>query len=421
MAGPDCETCVRYVDLTAEADKLDGMTWERGYKTLHSAIISARLAVLDGAPRCEVWVAKGIYRIYGSIESVTPEEVTVRMESRVDLYGGFAGGETQRKQRDFEENETVLDGRDATHENAVLHVVSGASDSVLDGFSITGGDAGFSKLSSCSDVASSCPDQLEQQGGGLFNLFADMTVRNCTFFNNRAACTGGGVYNKRSDARYENCRFVENQSCREAGGMIIRDASVVELERSSFSGNESKTGGGLYVHSSDVVVNNGLFYENTASGTGGAASATYSAYLRFEHCTFAKNIGFFGRTVYSGQRDDFVGTGLTFVNSILWNDDGKEPTSNGELLLVGVGQLLSDCIIRGGASGAHILSEDPDFVASHNADFHLKATSPGIDAAGMTTLEVDFEGTHRGDALSIENTGVCPPCADIGAFEYVSE
>jgi hypothetical protein len=57
--------------------------------------------------RCEVWVAAGRYYI-GAAASADRK---VLMKSGVDLYGGFNGNEMSSEERDWEANETILDGR----------------------------------------------------------------------------------------------------------------------------------------------------------------------------------------------------------------------------------------------------------------------------------------------------------------------
>ena len=70
----------------------------------------------------EVWVADGTYY----------EHITLK--DGVGLYGGFTGcnglEETEREQRDWETNQTAIDGTD----NGT--VVIGANNSIVDGFII---------------------------------------------------------------------------------------------------------------------------------------------------------------------------------------------------------------------------------------------------------------------------------------------
>ncbi|NIV28739.1 MAG: hypothetical protein GWN58_04235, partial [Anaerolineae bacterium] len=95
----------------------------------------------------EIWVAEGVY--YPGSGS-DPRTITFQLESGVEIYGGFDGTETQREERDWESHPTILSGdldQDGILDDGnAYHVVSVSSASVdetsiLDGFTITGGNA----------------------------------------------------------------------------------------------------------------------------------------------------------------------------------------------------------------------------------------------------------------------------------------
>ncbi len=82
-------------------------------------------------------------------------------------------------------------------------------DTVLDGFTITGG-TGQTILGS------------ESQGGGMYNNGSSPTVMNCVFSANMADTNGGGMFNASSAPTVTNCTFSGNMAQR-GGGVINFD------------------------------------------------------------------------------------------------------------------------------------------------------------------------------------------------------
>lgn len=125
IASMSCTAATLYVapESTPTRQYHTGASWSTAYTLLEDALANAE----DGD---EVWVAAGDYDVpdpYYSFE--VPEGVQV--------FGGFAGNETALSQRDWNTNETTLIGVGGAWE------IIAADDSVIDGFTITGGDEGI--------------------------------------------------------------------------------------------------------------------------------------------------------------------------------------------------------------------------------------------------------------------------------------
>ena len=128
----------------------------------------------------EIWVATGTHK---PTTNVTNRSATFQLKSGVALYGGFAGTETARSQRNPATNVTILSGDIDNNDSQTpiitdlatvtgnttnsYHVVTGATGAPLDGFTITAGNANGA------DIYSS------GSGGGMFNVLA--VVTNMTF------------------------------------------------------------------------------------------------------------------------------------------------------------------------------------------------------------------------------------------------
>ena len=127
---------VVYVNAAATGGN-DGSSWVNAYTSLPSALTAANSGD-------EIWVASGTYRP----TTTTNRDVSFPLKNGVGTYGGFLGTETLRSQRDPAANVTILSGDIGTPGSSSdnsYHVVTADStvtaSTVLDGFTITGGNA----------------------------------------------------------------------------------------------------------------------------------------------------------------------------------------------------------------------------------------------------------------------------------------
>ncbi|MDA0991895.1 MAG: hypothetical protein O3A51_14240, partial [Verrucomicrobia bacterium] len=77
----------------------DGSTWANAYSKLEAALSGS-------SSGDEIWVAAGTYYPTNG----TDKTATFQMVSGVDIYGGFAGTETDRSQRDPDTYKSILSG-----------------------------------------------------------------------------------------------------------------------------------------------------------------------------------------------------------------------------------------------------------------------------------------------------------------------
>jgi predicted outer membrane repeat protein len=417
----------------------------------------------------EIWVAAGVYYPdEGSGQSDNNRGSTFQLKEGVDIYGGFAGNEANRDDRDWENNVTVLSGDidgDDTNDDGnniaetwndiqgsnAYHVVKGANNATLDGVTITAGKADGSD-----------PDD---GGGGMYNDGSNPTLTNVTFSGNQAAQHGGGMFNwDGSSPTLTNVTFAGNQAEYYGGGMHNWDGSSPTLTNVTFAGNQADYGGGgMYNYiSSSPTLTNVTFSGNQANGYGGGmfndsisptlTNVTFEGNQAAQHGGGMYNYSgspTLTNVTFSGNQAAQHGGGMyndssspTLQNSILWGNaagtsgdqvynDSSTPTYNYSLVqdedLTGQGTGNLD-----GTSAAN----DPLFikpVAASNApttdgDYRLGGGSSAIGKGNNSLLPADTSDLD-GDGDTSEqlplDLGVNPrimgSTVDLGAYEFQGE
>lgn len=221
------EAALVYVNRANQSGFFDGLSWSTAFPTIQPALDLAQS--LGGG---EVWVAGGRYG------ETRPGGGTLLLRPGVALYGGFAGAETARGDRDWVLNQTIIDGATSNNGLPTAAVVRGADDAVLDGFVITGGRGVF--------------------GGGMVNDGVSPRIERCIFRNNRVTQSGGGMLNTNGAAPLiVNSVFWNNRSDIH-GGAMTNNSSSPTLIGCTLSGNFAPfRGAGIYnfTDSSPVLVN----------------------------------------------------------------------------------------------------------------------------------------------------------------------
>ena len=290
---------VIYVKWNAEGAN-NGTSWTNAYTDLQSALALA-------ASGDEIWVAAGTYKPSAGTNRLS----TFRLKSGVVLYGGFAGNETARGQRNLLTNVTVLsgdlNGDDVGFTNNVdnvYHVVTGASGATLDGFTITAGNADFEIV----------------DGAGLYNTTSGLTLKNLIFTGNSANRNGGGMYNYGSNSTLLNVTFMNN-SAREGGGLYNIYGSILRLTDVTFTGNAAAfDGGGMYNYGNSPMLVNVTFFNNSADRGGGLFHDTGSPALT--NVSFTSNTARSGGGLYNWRNTSSIFRDVTFRGNSVTSDGG---------------------------------------------------------------------------------------------------
>lgn len=250
---------VIYVDADAQGNG-SGVDWANAYRVLQKGLLAS-------AYGDEVWVAAGTYRP----ASRSNRSASFNLPNGVAVYGGFVGTETERNERAPLQHITYLSGDiGAVGEEAdnVYHVVTAIRTdtlTVLDGFTVTGGNADG--------------DDSDGTGGGVAVRHGALRIKGVRITGNRAR-RGGGLALDSATVRIKGGALDANTAL--LGGGLYSDASSLEVREVILSGNTATDGGGFWVSNSEVTVYGGLISQNTSERYGGGGHAQRSALALYD-------------------------------------------------------------------------------------------------------------------------------------------
>jgi len=398
---------------------------------------------------CEVWVATTADPYLptkdasGNAAPADPQSLTFALKPGVELYGGFTGSEATREARDLA-NPTVLSGNLGQLASAMdnaYHVVVGVSDSRIDGFTITGGNAmgsgddvnGGGMLNKGADIVN-CTflDNLaDEDGACLYNLGGSPLITSTRFDHCSASNRGGAVAGVGTSATYSGCQFVDNEGSL-GGAAFVEASSTVNFTNCQFRSNAVEhTGGGVHAEGKSTLTSC-VLWGNQAGGSG-AGIYTNTGAVTLIGCTVAGNRGTDSGGLGGGlyfRNTGLIGAGVTVVNSILaLNTLAGSPGTDyqSSQVNIAVADLLASSVSityslwpEASSNYSGLITSLPQFADSQSGDLHLLAGSPGIDAGnGASSTSKDLEGKLRVDAPSVTNSGYgYPAYVDMGAYEY---
>ncbi len=437
-----------YVDIDATGAN-NGSSWTNAYTSLQTALSVAQ----NGT---EIWVAEGVYK---PAASAVPT-ATFTLVSGVALYGGFAGTETAREQRNWSAHLSVLSGdldnNDRTDAHGILtdttgitgtnayHVVMNTnviSTTVLDGFTITGGNANLPAVNSKHEHSMCAGIKNSMQSNAQLN--------NLTISGNYALEVGGGLCTGSGDElRYNNLIFIGNRAQSFGGGAILINSHNLTFSNAQFYNNEGYNGGAILISNSytklDIInavmianraTNNGgaidyesgtenlhmvntLMVGNTAK-QGGAIYASYGGLTEFHQVTIVGNSASNrGGAIYTSDSNNLS----AFKNSILWNNTA--PNGNGTT--AGGAQSFTYSLVQGsGGSANWNTSYGTNNGGNIDADPHFRRNPDSGDGNWATRSDNDYGNLIlQSDSPAIDagdNAAVPPDFADLDGDANITE
>src|SRR5690554_5037595 len=186
----------------------NGSSWDQAVPELADALEWARIqtdagtASWDSDNSLKIYVAKGTYRpLYKIAETdannipTLAQDRSFRMVPNVQLYGGFAAGETDPASRNFNANETTLTGdiNGTFHAYHVVLMAAGGS-SLLDGFTITNGRAVGGPTPVTLNETGYNLSISRRNGGGIYIAHGMLAITRVIVKENTASEDGAGIY-----------------------------------------------------------------------------------------------------------------------------------------------------------------------------------------------------------------------------------
>jgi len=358
------------------------------------ALLVAFLPLEVGA--ADIYVPDDYPAIQGAIEAAQPGDTVIVRPGVYSEWIDFLGKAITVKSS-HGPLLTTIQSPDPRVARAVVRFETGESpDSVLDGFTITGGlgELWYQVV----------------QGGGIFCL-SSPTIINNVIRNNGIEHTpggfywpelGGGIFVFGDPVIRGN---VVSDNVAESGGGIMVESGAPIIENNRITGNQATTrGGGARLHASwfdNAVLNNNVIMGNRAGTRGGGVYLyTRLAWPSMNNTIVENHAGSDGGGIWSGNvyvynsivRDNSAPSGPQFSSSSV---------------------RAHHCNVEGGwTNGPGNIDAPPGFVDVAAGDVHLRYDSPCRDAGtssfGVVLPARDFEGDPRVAGFAV----------DIGADEF---
>ncbi len=298
------------------------------------------------------------------------------------------------------------------------------------------------------------------EGGGALHISTtsgSVNIKRCEFIDNKAERKGGGLYMRTSFGNftlYKNT-FKENTAENERGGSLLVEmlGGKIKIKGNIFKDSESGMEGGaisLYMNNSSAQLINNIISNNASSSSNGGgvyvelftgstlfvtnntvwgnfangSSATGGGFnIRIMDNTSAVHLHnnivrnnsstLDGRDIYidSDGDGDTLGAMVFLKNNILGNNAKFDPTNDDD---TDNNRLVSQDIVITRTDYYYFdanLTDDPQLQNPSDGNFHLKPSSPAIDAGDNLAPHLppeDMDGDKR----------ILGSAVDIGADEF---
>jgi len=395
-----CSAATVYVRYNSQYNG-PGNDWAHAYHTIQAGLNAANSGD-------EVWVAAWSY-----YEAIT-------LKDGVALYGGFAGTETSRDQRDWTTRITIIDSVTAGKSN-VTSPPGVTPAARIDGFTLEQGrgvligsylygagiycDSSSPTITNNTILGNGC-----NNGNGVFCCNSSAVITNNAISSFVTSGYGGGIYSESSSLTISNNAILANSGTK--GGGIYCKLSSDRICDNTIANN--LVAGGIYCENSSPIVRNNNVSQNEKWGV-------YCSYklsappliannliagnglgLRCSSCSSTiTNNTIVSNGNYALQLDPGPADPIVCANNIVaFNYSGiSEIGTNGTL------SFSCNCVYgntsydyQGLSPGPTDISADPGFASKEYGNLHLQPGSPCIDSGDNSALQegwTDIDGQAR--------------------------
>jgi gliding motility-associated-like protein len=354
----------------------DGSSWATAVKELADALPAAKINTTIQ----QIWVAQGTYNpLYDATTGcagVDPRDNTFLLVNNVQLYGGFTGTETDPSQRILNATPSILSGDIGVPGNTTdnsYHVVVSAGavgNAVVDGFHITGGNAGRTltifingevifgiyaggmMIKGSSPVIRNCyiaRNTAQAYAGGVYVQDGNPSFSATGIELNNAVNGGGGVYvSRNTNVTMNNVTIQSNETSGSAGG-LANSGGTITVENSAIRSNKAtESGGGFYQYSGTTTLNNTVINLNNAGKNGGGFSK-FVGNTFLNNCVVSGNTALLSGGGIDNGNDRLVLNGTTITLNTATNGGGIQ-NSFGQMELTNVHIKGNTASVNGGAA-----------------------------------------------------------------------
>ena len=287
---------------------------------------------------------------------------------------------------------TTIDGGGT--ESVVTFSSGEANSSVLEGFTITNGNASVYNI---------------YTGGGIAIFYASPTIKNNVITNN-AACSGGGIglyVSPNAVIKYNLVTQNSGATCGggTGGGIYIEGGGVAQIIGNTISKNTSGSGGGMFLDDAGApTIRDNVITGNSTSQGGGIATVNQTQGAIVQNLIIANGSagqGGQGGGVWLSVPDSSIGP-MSINNTIVANqaDEGSGVYAGG---FDAQTALYNNLII--GSAGQSAMYCDGSYGATPKALYNNDAFSPsGTGFAGVCSGIAGTNGNISSDPLFLNAT-----------------